>query len=75
MSVATADILYCDCHGTQVMAKIRDEKLVIRVRTHGEYHTVALMLDRFPQLKVDSHLVSGERITAEGSRDEGRIAQ
>jgi hypothetical protein len=54
VSVATADILYCDCHGTQVMAKIRDEKLVIRVRAFGQYHTVALMVDKLPQLKVDS---------------------
>tara|TARA_Y100000310_G_scaffold339193_1_gene431134 strand:+ start:1994 stop:2110 length:117 start_codon:yes stop_codon:yes gene_type:complete len=36
------------------MAKVWNEKLVIRVRAWGQHHTVALPLDKFPQLKVDS---------------------
>ena len=45
--------VFCDCHGTQYMAKVRDGKLIIRIRKHGEYHTVALSLDIFQKLTVD----------------------
>jgi hypothetical protein len=53
LTVAAADVVYCDCHGTQYMAKIRDSKLIIRIRKHGEYHTVALPLDIPQKLTVD----------------------
>jgi gamma-glutamyl-gamma-aminobutyrate hydrolase PuuD len=43
----------CDCHGTQFMAVVRDGKLVIRIRKHGEYHTVALQLDSLRKSEVD----------------------
>jgi gamma-glutamyl-gamma-aminobutyrate hydrolase PuuD len=46
--------IMCDCHGTQHMATMRDGKLIIRIRKHGEYHTVALQLDSFARPKVHS---------------------
>jgi len=46
--------IMCDCHGTQHMATMRDGKLIIRIRKHGEYHTVALPLDSPEKAKVHS---------------------
>lgn len=54
MTTATAEVVYCDCHGTQTMAKIRGDKLIVRIRAWGEYHTLALPLDKIPELRVDS---------------------
>jgi hypothetical protein len=55
MTMALVDsAIVCDCHGTQIMAKIRGSKLIIRVRSHGEYHTVVLPLDRFENTTLNS---------------------
>ena len=46
--------VYCACHGTEVLAVIRDGQLVIRDRRHGENHTAVIQLDRPPKPVLDS---------------------
>lgn len=47
-SVETASTIcvrvVCDCHGTETLAEIRDGKLIIFDRRHGQKHYVILDL-------------------------------
>lgn len=45
--------LYCNCHGTETMVKLREGKLLFRRKIHGEYHTLALPVDNIPKLVLE----------------------
>ncbi len=45
VSSTTTMSIYCDCHGTEKLAEIRNGKLIIYDKRHGERHFVVLSLE------------------------------
>ena len=41
------NVIYCDCCGTQKLAEIVGENLVIKDRRHGEKHLAVIPVKRF----------------------------
>ena len=51
--VAREEAVYCDCHGTEKMLTLQADKLIVRRKTHGEYHVLALPIDSIPKLVLE----------------------
>ena len=45
--------VYCDCHGTEKGAVIRDGKIIILFRRNRKDHTIAINIDELYKTKVD----------------------
>ena len=45
----TGDNIYCDCCGTELMAKIVGDNLVIKDRRHGQQHMVIVSVSVPPE--------------------------
>ena len=47
--------LYCDCCGTEKMAVLHEDKLVITDRRHGQRHVIVIPIDSL--VKQAQHVV------------------
>jgi hypothetical protein len=46
-------VVYCDCCGSEKMAEIRGESLVIKDRRHGEKHVVVIKINDLLDILVN----------------------
>ena len=56
------DVIYCDCCGTEKLAQVVGDTLVIKDRRHGEKHVAVLKIsDLLDILKKKNHNLEKER--------------
>lgn len=59
------DVVYCDCCGTEKLAQVVGDNLVIKDRRHGEKHVVVLKIsDLLDILEKKKHNLDNERKAA-----------
>ena len=59
------DVIYCDCCGTEKLAQVVGDSLVIKDRRHGEKHVVVLKIsDLLDILQNKKHTLDSERKAA-----------
>ena len=64
------DSIYCDCCGTELMAKVVGDRLVIRDRRHGSNHVAVVPLKDILD-KLGISLYSMAMMTNEGPEASG----
>jgi len=56
------DVIYCDCCGTEKLAQVVGDNLVIKDRRHGEKHVAVLKIsDLLDILQTRNHNLEKER--------------
>jgi len=53
--------LYCDCCGTEGMASLDSERLIIRTKRHGTNHVITIRLDSLLKLAQNSRQLETAR--------------
>ena len=57
------DVIYCDCCGTEKLAQVVGDNLVIKDRRHGEKHVAVISIsDLLDILKKKNHTLEKELV-------------
>lgn len=40
----SAKVVYCDCHGSEKLAEITNDRIIVKDRRHGEHHIAVIPL-------------------------------
>ncbi|MFA5429834.1 MAG: hypothetical protein WC329_01590 [Candidatus Omnitrophota bacterium] len=69
-------VVYCDCHGTEKLAEINGDRIVVKDRRHGEHHIAVIplreVLDYLPdQALIDKLQNRGYSLVKEDTQSGG----
>ena len=57
------DVIYCDCCGTEKLAQVVGDKLVIKDRRHGEKHVAVIPISTLLDiLKKTNHTLEKDQV-------------